>query len=83
MGMGGWVGAAAAAAGDARPFLQDLRARNDALSEAKLQAEIQKEVERGMPPASIVKGSELGERDCIVSSLCLITVGSTYVLSHN
>lgn len=29
-------------------IFQDLRARNDALSEAKLQAEIQKEVERGL-----------------------------------
>lgn len=32
---------------DAETTVQDLRARNDALSEAKLQAEIQKEVERG------------------------------------
>lgn len=33
--------------GEVLMFSQDLRARNDALSEAKLQAEIQKEVERG------------------------------------
>jgi hypothetical protein len=31
-----------------RLYFEDLRARNDALSEAKLQAEIQKEVERGV-----------------------------------
>ena len=34
-------------------YFEDLRARNDALSEAKLQAEIQKEVERGVKLAVV------------------------------